>query len=82
MTIVQPSILPNHEYEEFYYQSDKKQQRRIVRSALAAWRIKHPEHAQAKPVNDGWYGWVMKSTRIVARVMDDCIVPYLREIDK
>jgi len=69
--------------EEAFYRTDLRTRRRIVRAALAWWRKRNPRLRAARPVHDGYFGWVMRSVeeegRNVARVLDDCILPYLRE---
>lgn len=71
--------------ETYYYQLSGGDQRKVIRAALKRWREQHPELLPAISVHDGYYGWVLRrssaeETRIVARVMDDCIIPYLQSL--
>jgi len=66
-----------------YYQMSKVDQRKVVRAALKRWREQNPTKLPVSSLRHGWYGWCLESTSgdrgIVANVMRDCIVPYLRE---
>lgn len=64
-----------------YYQMSGGDQRRTLRAALKRWRDLNPDKLPVTSLHHGWYGWVLKSKdgTVVARVIEDCIVPYLRE---
>lgn len=66
-----------------YYRMSSGEQRKVVRAALKRWRERNPDKLPVTSLHHGWYGWVLESTAwergIVANVMRDCIVPYLRE---
>lgn len=67
-----------------YYRSDPKTKRSITRAALKHWRESHSNLLPVRSLHHGWYGWVLESVsgdrRIVANVMTDCIIPYLKGV--
>lgn len=68
-----------------YYNMSRGDQLKVMRAALKLWRDRNPDKLPVRSVHDSWYGWVLiqyntvKERHIVAKVMEDCIIPYLRE---